>query len=168
MDPRKHGSISKTWAFLIAATILYIPANTLPILEITIMGKTQKTTIFEGVQELVATGMWGIGIIVFTASILVPTLKIVGLAALCLSVQKSTRRLSADRAVLYRWIETIGRRSMIDMFMVSILVALVQLGGLATILPEAGALCFAAVVILTMFAATAFDPKMIWDNLEKT
>ena len=168
MDPRKHGSISKTWAFLIAATILYIPANTLPILEITIMGKTQKTTIFEGVQELVATGMWGIGIIVFTASILVPTLKIVGLAALCLSVQKSTRRLSADRAVLYRWIETIGRWSMIDMFMVSILVALVQLGGLATILPEAGALCFAAVVILTMFAATAFDPKMIWDNLEKT
>ena len=132
------------------------------------MGKTQKATIFEGVRELVSNGMWVIGSIVFTASILVPTLKIVGLAALCLSVQSKSTHLYNDRALLYRWIETIGRWSMIDMFMVSILVALVQIGGLATILPEPGALCFAAVVVLTMFAATAFDPKMIWDKLEES
>ena len=168
MNPRKPASLSRTWAFLVAATILYVPANTLPILEITIMGKTQKATIFDGVRELVSGGMWVIGSIVFTASILVPTLKIVGLAVLCLSVRSRSPHLNNDRALLYRWIETIGRWSMIDMFMVSILVALVQIGGLATVLPETGALCFAAVVILTMFAATAFDPKMIWDKLEES
>jgi len=166
MPSRKPRSLSRTWAFLVAAAILYVPANLYPILGVTILGKSEQDTIFSGVVELFNAGMWEIAAIVFTASIMVPTLKLVGLAYLCITVSRKSTRRPVDRTVLYRWVELIGRWSMIDMFMVSILVALVQLGGLATILPGLGALCFASVVVLTMFAAASFDPRLIWDNLE--
>lgn len=167
MPPRKPQSLSRTWAFLVAAAILYVPANLYPILDITIMGKSEEDTILSGAVVLFEDGMWEIAAIVFLASIMIPTLKLVGLAYLCVSVSRRSNWLPVDRTVLYRWVEVIGRWSMIDMFMVSILVALVQLGGVATILPGLGALCFAAVVVLTMFAAASFDPRLIWDNLEE-
>ena len=134
---------------------------------ITILGKTEADTILSGVKELITSGMWEIGALVFVASICVPVLKILGLSFLLVSVQRRSAWGPKDRTKLYRAIEYIGRWSMIDMFMLSILVALVQLGAVATIDPGVGAICFASVVVLTIFAASSFDPRAIWDELEE-
>lgn len=163
---RKPDSLVRTWALLIAAAIMYIPANYFPVLKIEILGNSQSATILTGVKELFDAGMWEIAALIFFASITVPLLKIVGLAYLLISVHFNSRWRPRDRTQFYRLIEGIGRWSMIDMFMVSILVALVQLGGVATIDPGVGATCFAAVVVITMFAAGAFDPRIIWDAME--
>jgi paraquat-inducible protein A len=164
---RKPNSLARAWALLIAAAIMYVPANYYPVLEIEILGRSENATILGGVVELFHAGMWEIAALVFFASITVPMLKILGLGYLLISVHfKSCWRLR-DRTQLYRLIEGIGRWSMIDMFMVSILVALVQLGGVATIDPGIGATCFASVVVITMFAAAAFDPRFIWDAAEE-
>ena len=164
---RKPNSLARAWALLIAATVLYIPANFYPVLRLEFLGSTEADTILTGVIELFNAGMWEIAALVFFASITVPMLKILGLGFLLISVQSRSRWRRRDRTQLYRLIEGIGRWSMIDMFMVSILVALVQLGGLATIDPGIGATCFAAVVVITMFAAGAFDPRIIWDAAEE-
>jgi len=161
---RKPDTIKRTWALLIAAALLYIPANYFPVLKITILGKSESDTILSGVRELMASGMWGIGALVFFASITVPMLKLIGLTCLLVTAQRRSNRHLRDRAILYRVVEYIGRWSMIDMFMVSILVALVQLGSVATINPGIGAPCFAGVVVLTMLAASAFDPRVTWDR----
>jgi len=161
---RKADSIHRTWALLIAAAILYVPANYYPVLEITILGQSEADTILTGVEELFAAGMWEIGALVFFASITVPLLKLLGLAFLLISVELRSSRGLGRRTSIYRIVEYIGRWSMLDMFMVSILVALVQLGTVATIAPGIGAPCFAAVVVITMFAATSFDPRVIWDR----
>jgi paraquat-inducible protein A len=162
---RKPNSVNRTWALVIAAAILYVPANVYPVLKIEILGKTEADTIYTGVVELFGAGMWEIGLLVFFASITVPMLKLLGLTFLLISVQRRSRWRPRDRTVLYRMVEYIGRWSMIDMFMTSILVALVQLGAVATIVPGVGATCFASVVVITMFAASSFDPRLIWDNL---
>jgi len=161
---RKPGGTSKTWALLVAAAILYVPANVLPVMTLTYLGHSERDTILGGVVALFQSGMWEIGALVFVASITVPLLKIVTLAYLLISVRRRSSSRPADRTRLYRFVEYIGRWSMIDMFMLSILVALVQIGWLATVRPGPGATCFAAVVILTMFAASSFDPRLIWDN----
>jgi paraquat-inducible protein A len=160
---RKPNSLARTWALLIAAAICYIPANTYPMLTVISFGKGSPSTIFGGVVELIEADMYPIAAIVFFASILVPCLKLVGICYLLISVQiKSTWR-PKDRTVLYRIIEFIGRWSMIDIFMISILIALVQLGAIATIDPGPAAIAFCAVVILTMLASMSFDPRLIWD-----
>jgi paraquat-inducible protein A len=164
---RKPDSIARTWALVLAATILYVPANYFPVMRIEILGKAESDTIFSGVMELANAGMWEIAALVFFASILVPGSKLLGLGFLLISVQRRSRWRPRERAVVYRVIEYIGRWSMIDMFMVSILVALVQLGALATIEAGPGAVCFASVVVITMFAAMSFDPRLIWDALEE-
>ena len=164
---RKPDSLNRSWALLIAAAILYIPANAFPVLSIEILGKTEADTILGGVVELFQSGAWDIGALIFFASILVPGAKIGGLALLLISVQRRWQWRPRDRTAAYRIIEVVGRWSMIDMFMTSILVALVQLGNLATILPGIGATCFASVVVVTMFAAGSFDPRLIWDALEE-
>ena len=164
---RKTDSISRSWALLIAAAVLYVPANVYPVLKIEILGKSESDTIYTGVQELFAAGMWEIAALVFFASITVPLLKMLGLGFLLITVHRRSRWRLRDRTQLYRLIEGIGRWSMIDMFMVSILVALVQLGGLATIDPGIGATCFASVVVITMLAASSFDPRLIWDAAEE-
>jgi paraquat-inducible protein A len=165
---RKPHSLARTWALLIAACILYIPANLLPVMTVTSFGRGEPDTILSGVKTLIAAGMWPVAILVFFASITVPVLKIVALAFLLVSVHRRSRWRPRDRTVLYRLVESVGRWSMVDIFMISILVALVNLGAIASIVPGPGAIAFASVVILTMIAAMTFDPRLIWDARERT
>jgi len=164
---RKPNSISRTWAFLIAAVIAYIPANLLPVMETGSIFGSQSDTIMSGVIYLWTSGSWPLALLIFFASITVPALKIISLVYLCLSVQFRSNWRPKDRARLYRVVEFVGRWSMLDIFVVAILVALVQFSALATIRPAPGVLAFATVVVLTMFAAQTFDPRLIWDNLDK-
>jgi paraquat-inducible protein A len=164
---RKPDSLARAWALLLAAAILYVPANTLPVMRVTSLGQTEPDTILSGVQALIAAGMVPVALLVLFASILVPIGKILGLSWLLVGVQRGRVGRPRQRTLAYRVIEGVGRWSMIDVFMISILVALVDLGSIARIEPGAGAICFAAVVILTMFAATAFDPRLIWDAVER-
>jgi paraquat-inducible protein A len=164
---RKPDSLNRTTALVVCAGMLYIPANYFPVLEIEILGKTEADTILSGVVALVQAGMWEIGALVFFASIAVPLVKLVGLSCLILSVRFGSQKGPRHRTILYRVVEYIGRWSMIDMFMTSILVALVQLGAIATIIPGVGATCFASVVVITMFAAHSFDPRLIWDQIKE-
>ena len=163
LHERKPQAIQRSWALLLSAAVLYVPANVFPVMKITILGKTESDTILTGVMELWSSGMWAIGALIFFASITVPLAKILGLSFLLISVQRGSRWNPRDRTKLYRVIEYVGRWSMIDMFMLSILVALVQLGSIATIVPGVGATCFASVVVLTIFAASSFDPRAIHD-----
>jgi paraquat-inducible protein A len=165
---RKPNSIARTWALLIAAAILYLPANLLPVMTVVYFGRGEPDTILSGVETLIEAGMWPVALLVFFASITVPVLKLVGLVFLLVTVQRGSTWRMRDRTLLYRIIEGIGRWSMVDIFMISILVALVNLGAIATIMPGAGAICFAAVVILTMFASMSFEPRLIWDAREKS
>jgi len=165
---RKANSLARTWALVISALVLYVPANAFPIMSVVISGRGEPDTILSGIEALFEAGAWGVAILIFFASITVPMLKLFGLIFLMLSVQLRWKWRPRDRTVLYRIIESIGRWSMIDMFMLSILVALVKLGSVATIEPGIGATSFAAVVVLTMFAASSFDPRLIWDSLEET
>jgi paraquat-inducible protein A len=165
---RKPHSLARTWALLIAACILYVPANLLPVMTVTSFGRGEPDTILSGVKTLIAAGMWPVAILVFFASITVPVLKIVALAFLLVSVHRRSQWRPRDRTVLYRLVESVGRWSMVDIFMISILVALVNLGAIASIVPGPGAIAFASVVILTMIAAMTFDPRLIWDARERT
>lgn len=160
---RKPNSISRSWALGIGAVILYIPANVYPVMTVISFGRGEPSTILGGVEELLHAGMWPLALLIFFASITVPVLKLVGLVVLLVSVQRGSRWRLRQRTVLYRIVEAVGRWSMIDIFMLSILVALVRLGSIATIDPGVGAISFAGVVVLTMFAAMAFDPRLIWD-----
>ncbi len=164
LEPRKANMITRTWALVLTGYILYIPANLFPIMTMEMVGNSEKETIFSGVVELFQSGMWAIGLLVFCASITVPLMKLVGLTVLLISVQCGWNWRKRDRTRLYRVIEFIGRWSMLDVFLLSILVAVVNLGGVATIDPEIGMVFFASVVIITMFAAKTFDPRLIWDR----
>ncbi len=166
LHQRKTNSLTRTWALTIAAFIFYIPANVLPITVVTSLGKTQADTIMSGVIYFVQTGMWPIALVIFVASVAVPLIKLFVLAFLLISVQRKSRWRPEDRTRLYRIAEAVGRWSMVDIFVVTILVALVKLGGLATIDAGPAATYFAAVVVTTMFAAMSFDPRLIWDVME--
>jgi paraquat-inducible protein A len=164
LHERKVGSIQRTWAFAIAALVLYIPANIYPVLTVVRLGAGTPSTILGGVQELLEYGMWPLAALVFFASVAVPVLKLVGLGVLLISTHTGTGWALRDRTVLYRIVDAIGRWSMIDIFMESILVGLVQFGKLASVYPGPGAIAFAAVVILTMLSAHSFDPRLMWDS----
>jgi paraquat-inducible protein A len=166
MHRRKPDSIARTWALVVTATIMYLPANLLPVMTVIHFGRGEPDTILSGVKALIGAGMWPVALLVFFASITVPVLKLIGLTFLLITTQRRSRWRLRDRSLMYRIIEQVGRWSMVDIFMISILVALVNLGTLATIEPGAGAICFAAVVIITMFASMAFDPRLIWDAEE--
>jgi paraquat-inducible protein A len=163
---RKPASVARSWALVIAAMIFYVPANLFPILDLQSLGRGQPATILEGVQELIASDMIPIAILVFVASFTVPTLKLVAMMIMLASVHRGWTGRLRDRTRLYRIVDVIGRWSMIDVFMLSVLVSLVQLGFVATVRPEIGAVCFAAVVVLTMLAAASFDPRLMWDAAE--
>ena len=170
---RRPNAFSRTAALVIAGFILYVPANLYPVMTIELVGRPDPNTIFTGVQELFQSGMWEIGLLVFSASILVPLLKLVGLSYLLISVYRARRgdrpggKLRRDRTRLFRAIEFVGRWSMLDMFLLSMLGALVRFGAIASIEPGIGATSFALVVVITMFAAVSFDPRLIWDDLEE-
>jgi paraquat-inducible protein A len=161
---RKPRSIERTWALVLAAALCYVPANALPIMTVTSLGKAQSDTILSGVEYLLLHGMWPLALVVFTASVFVPVLKLVILAFLLVSVQRRSSWRPVERTRLYRITEAVGRWSMVDIFVVAILVALVRLGSLATIQAESGAVFFGAVVVITMLAAESFDPRLIWDR----
>ena len=164
---RKPGSVSRCWALLIAAYILYIPANLLTIMETGSLFSYRKDTIVSGVVELWRTGSWVIAVIVFIASVTIPLLKLISLTLLLVSVQRRSSWHPRQRTRLYRMLELVGRWSMLDIYVVTLLAALVQLGSMATVKAGPGALAFGAVVVLTMFASMQFDPRLIWDPLKK-
>ena len=153
-----------TWALLISAMAMYLPANIFPVMAVTSLGNTQSDTIMSGVIYFLKHGDWPLALIIFVASVLVPMLKMIALSYLLLSVQRKSQLRKNQRIRLYRITELVGRWSMVDVFVVALMAALVQVGDLATIEPATGAVAFASVVILTMLAAMAFDPRLIWDN----
>ena len=155
-------SIQQTWAWLITSVVFYVPANFLPITYTRFLGKETESTIMGGVMALWEHGSEPIAAIIFVASIVVPLGKMIILAWLCLSVQFGSRFALTQKTILYRVTEFVGRWSMIDVYVVSILVALIQLGNIMTILPGAAAIAFAAMVAATMLAALAFDPRLLW------
>jgi paraquat-inducible protein A len=163
---RKPNSLARTWALVIASLILYIPANTFPVLTVIRFGTGEPSTILQGVRELIEAGEWPLALLVFFASVAVPVLKLGSLILLLTSTMAGVSKHQHDRVVLYRVVDAVGRWSMIDIFMESILVALVQFGAVVTIAPGPGAIAFAAVVIMTMFAARSFDPRLIYDRAD--
>ena len=166
LHTRKPGSIAKTWAYIIAAFILYIPANVLPITDTRTLFDDQTDTIFSGVVHLWQAGSWPLALLVFFASITVPVAKLIVLTGLTISVQRGTLRKPAQRTRLYRIVEFIGRWSMLDIFAVAILTALVQLKSLAQVTAGPAVLAFGAVCVLTILASHAFDPRLIWDPID--
>jgi paraquat-inducible protein A len=160
---RKPGGLSRTWALVLAALVLYIPANALPITITSALGTKQADTILSGVIYFLQTGSWEIAVVIFVASVFVPLAKLAILLFLLISVQYRSCWRPRDRTSLYRLTELVGRWSMVDIYVVTILVALVKLGAIATIEAGPAAIYFAAVVVITMIAAESFDPRLIWD-----
>jgi len=161
---RKLRSLQRGWALWIAAVILYVPANFYPIMTTEWLGQATPSTIISGVWMLLEHHSYLVATVVFVASILIPILKFFAVAYLLWIMQRPYVAHPESRLRLYRLVELVGRWSMIDIFVVAILAALVQFSGLARILPGPGADAFAAVVVLTMLAAHALDPRLIWDR----
>ena len=160
---RKPGSVQRTWAFLIAAAICYVPANLLPVLTTVTAGGRESDTILEGVVLLWSPTGWPLSIIVLVASIIIPSAKIGALAFLLVTVQRGSVAGNEQRVRLYRIVQLIGRWSMVDVFVDTFTAALVQLQPLMSVEPAIGLVFFAAVVVLTMLAVESFDPRLIWD-----
>ena len=161
---RMHDSLPRTWALLSAATILLIPANILPVMTVIRFGQGEPSTILAGVVHLVEDGAVPLALLVLFASFVVPIAKIAALTVLLLTVQRGSDWRTRDRTLLYRVTEAVGAWSMIDIFLVGILVALVRMDALATVTPGLGATFFGAAVVLTMLAAHSFDPRLVWDR----
>jgi len=164
---RKPGSLARSWAYLLAAAILYVPANMLPVIESGSLFESQTDTILSGVVYLWKTGSQFLAIIVFTASIVIPAAKIVSLTVLLASAQRRSTWNPLWRAHIYRVTHYIGRWSMVDIFVGATLVALVQLKAFASIVPGPGAVFFGAVVVLTMLSTHSFDPRLTWDPVDE-
>ena len=164
---RKPHSIQRTVAFMAAAAMLYVPANLLPIMTVVELGEVTTNTIVGGMITFWRSGAYPIAIVIFTASILIPLLKIIALSWLCLAASGKLHPSPGMLGKIYWFTELLGRWSMVDIFVVGILVALVQLGNYMTITVGPGALAFAGVVVLTMFAAMSFDPRLLWDRLHQ-
>lgn len=160
---RKPDSFRRTVALVVTGYLLYLPANLLPVLTIDRFGRQTPSTILGGVHELITNNLWPLAIVVFTASIVVPLMKLLGLTLMLVLTQLRSTRWLLFRTRLYRFIDMIGRWSNIDLFMISLLVALVQFGNLTTVRPQPGAIAFAAVVVVTMIASRCFDTRLMWD-----
>ncbi len=167
LHAREPNSLQRVWAWLAAGILLYIPANTYPMLRTSTLGSTSDSTIVGGVIELVHYGSYGVAFIVFFASIVIPVLKFVAIAYLALSLKRGVETTTHQRLILFEVVEFIGRWSMIDVFVVAILSALVQLDFVASVNPGPAAACFALSVAFTMLSAQSFDPRLIWDVAKK-
>ena len=166
LHPRIHHSLIITWMLVGLAFAFYIPANVLPMTRVIGLGQVQDDTIMSGVIYFIQSGSWYIGMVIFIASVFVPMLKLGLLMYLLISVKRKSQWRPHERTRIYRITELIGRWSMVDIYVVTILVALVNLGVLADIDAGPAALYFAAVVVTTIFAANSFDSRLIWDNIE--
>ncbi|SCX88640.1 paraquat-inducible protein A [Nitrosospira sp. Nl5] len=166
LHSRRPDSLNRTWALVIAACIMYIPANVLPIMTTVSLFEEQQDTIMSGIIYFWASGSWILAIIVFIASFLVPLFKLAVLILLLIMTQRHSDWRLLQRTKLYRLVEVTGRWSMLDVFVVTLLAGLVQIKGFATVHAEAGIAAFAAVVVLTMLASLSFDPRLMWDAAE--
>lgn len=166
LHARSPNSLPRTWAFLVAAAVLYVPANLLPVMHTGTLFNQQTDTIMSGVVHLWVTGSWGLAIIVFIASIVVPLSKLLSLGYLAWAAQRRSVLGVQKRANLYRATHYIGRWSMVDIYVGATLVALVHLGPFANVEPGPGAIAFGAVVVLTILATMSFDPRLTWDALD--
>ena len=164
---RKPHSLQRTWSYLAAAAVLYIPANLLPIMSTSTALRPTDHTIAGGIAELWIDNAWGLATLVFVASIVVPVLKIGALALLAASTHYAPHWRRLERARLYRLVEVVGHWSMLDVYVVVLLAATVRFGGLASAHPEPGLLAFAAVVVFTMLATHSFDARMIWQEPDR-
>lgn len=163
---RKQNSISRAWALLIAAFVMYIPANTEPMMRTTALGNEEGDTIMSGVLYFLSAGEWYLAVVIFAASVMLPLAKIIAIGYILISIQRGSSTRHQEKTNLYKLAEFLGKWSMLDIFVVALMVTLVQLGNLTAINPGAACIAFASVVILTMFAEMALDPKLIWDQAE--
>jgi paraquat-inducible protein A len=162
--PFRFKSNSTAAALGLAAAVMLVPANLLPVLDTETSGRNRSDTIFSGAVELWRHGLWVIAVIVFTASILIPILKVAGLGWLLLSVRRGVAGDSRRMTKVYAVLDFIGRWSMLDVFLAAFLTGLVQFGELSSVVPRSGIVAFAAAVVLTVFATQAFDPRALWTN----
>jgi len=161
---RRPHSVQRTWALIVAAAVCYIPANVLPVLTTTTLVSSQEDTIISGVIYLYETGSWHLALIVLIASVMIPLGKLVALAYLLVAIQRRSAVNNRQRTQLFRIVDLIGRWSMLDVFVDTFIVALVQLQPLMSVEPGPGVPFFMAVVVLTMLAAQSFDPRLLWDS----
>ncbi len=167
-QPRRKHSLQWTLALLITSVMLYIPSNIMPIMVTETLGSQYPSNIMAGVILLWSDGSWPVALVIFIASIMVPSLKMLAIAWLCWHASGRGQRDDEKMHLVYEVVEFVGRWSMIDVFVIAVLSALVRMGRLMSVYPAPGALLFAMVVILTMFAAMTFDPRLIWDRLRET
>jgi paraquat-inducible protein A len=163
LHSRKKNSLKRTSAILLTAGILTIPANAVPVMEMVRFGRPETDTIYSGVVKLVQNDLWGLAVIIFAASIVIPLIKVVVLGLLLLTTAQKRTGYLLLRTRAFRFVHYIGRWSMVDVFAVTLLVSIVHMGRLASVLPRYGAVAFCAVVVLTMCATDAFDPRLMWD-----
>lgn len=161
---RRKNSLQWTLALLFTSIILYLPANIMPIMITDLLGNKVPSTIIAGVILLWSEGSYPVAMVIFIASIMVPTLKMIAIAWLCWDAHGKGDRDRERMHLIYEVVEFVGRWSMIDVFVIAVLSALVRMGGLMNIYPAMGALMFALVVIMTMFSAMTFDPRLSWDR----
>ncbi len=160
---RFPNSITKSWALIICAAILIIPANVLPIMYVDFLGTGSYSTIMDGIIYFFHSGEYGIGLIIFFASVLVPVFKIIGMTMILLSIHFKWKSWLRHKAIMFRVIQFIGRWSMLDIFVIAVMSALLHFGVLTSTEAAPAASYFTAVVVCSMFAATAFDPRLLWD-----
>lgn len=163
LSARKKNSLPRTTAILLTGGCLTIPANALPVMEMVRFGRPETDTIYSGVVKLVQHDLWGLAVVIFVASIVIPLFKVVVLGLLLWTTAQGRKGYLVLRTRAFRWVHYVGRWSMVDVFAVTVLVSIVHMGRLASVLPRYGAVAFCAVVILTMFATDAFDPRLMWD-----
>ena len=164
LEARRSGSIQKTWALIIAAAVCYVPANVLPMLESHALGSSESVSVIGGIEYLHNTGSWLLALVVLIASVMIPIAKLLALAYLLVTAQASSARNQRERIRLYRFVDVIGRWSMLDVFVDSFMAAVAQLPPFLWIDPGPGLAFFLSVVVLTMLAARSFDTRLIWDT----
>jgi paraquat-inducible protein A len=165
LHSRKLKSRERTWALLLTAILLYLPANLLPVMQVVSLGRVQADTIMGGILYFLSTGSWPLALLIFIASVVVPIVKIVILAILLVSERRRSALWPEHRARLYRLTDLVGRWSMVDIFVITLMVAMVALGSVARITPGPGSVAFALMVVSTILAVQCFDPRLVWDSL---
>jgi paraquat-inducible protein A len=166
LSSRKPDSLGRAWALVITSAILWVPANALPVSRVLSLGRPREDTVLGGVQYFLRTGSWPLALLIFVASVVVPLAKIAILTFLLVSVRRRSRWRPRLRATLYRLSDLVGRWAMVDLFAISVMVAVMQMGSLASVEPRPGAMAFTLMVVATMLAVRSFDPRLMWDALE--